>query len=114
MEIIGIDIGFGFTKVTNGRQELVFKSVLGEATDIQFQEQVLEGVNGDDHLQAEIDGKSWFVGELAERQSNVRFFTLDQSQFIAQFAKNLALTATAKMAAGFVPISICGSVETIR
>jgi plasmid segregation protein ParM len=106
VEIIGIDIGFGFTKVTNGRQALVFKSVLGEATDIQFQEQVMEGVADDEHLQAEIDGKSWFVGELAERQSNVRFFTLDQAQFLAQFAKTLALTATARMAAGFVPISL--------
>lgn len=106
MEIIGIDIGFGFTKVTNGRQTLVCKSVLGEATELQFQEQVFAGVGADDHLQVEIDGESWFVGELAERQSNVRFFTLDQAQFLAQFAKVLALAATAKMAAGFVPISL--------
>jgi plasmid segregation protein ParM len=106
VEILGIDIGFGFTKATNGRDFLVFKSVLGEATDIQFQEQVLAGPTGDDHLQVEVDGKSWFVGELAERQSNVRFFTLDQSQFIAQFAKNLALTATAQLVGGFIPINL--------
>ncbi len=106
MEVIGIDIGFGFTKVTNGRQATIFKSVLGEATDIQFQEQVLPGIANDDHLQVEIEGKSWFVGELAERQSNVRFFTLDQAQFLTQFAKTLALAATARMAAGFVPISL--------
>lgn len=106
MEVIGIDIGFGFTKVTNGRQALVFKSVLGEASDIQFQEQVMAGSAAEEHLQAEIDGRSWFVGELAERQSNVRFFTLDQAQFLSQFAKNLALTATARMAAGFVPINL--------
>jgi len=106
VEVIGIDIGFGFTKVTNGRQALVFKSVLGEATDIQFQDQALASGAADDHLQAEIDGRSWFVGELAERQSNVRFFTLDQAQFLSQFAKNLALTATARMAAGFVPINL--------
>ena len=106
MEILGIDIGFGFTKATNGRDFLVFKSVLGEATDIQFQEQVLAGPTGDDHLQVEVDGKSWFVGELAERQSNVRFFTLDQSQFIAQFAKNLALTAAAQLVGGFIPINL--------
>jgi plasmid segregation protein ParM len=54
----------------------------------------------------EVDGKSWFVGELAERQSNVRFFTLDQSQFIAQFAKNLALTAAARLVGGFIPINL--------
>jgi len=106
VEILGIDIGFGFTKATNGRDSLVFKSVLGEATDIQFQEQVLAGPTGDDHLQVEVDGKSWFVGELAERQSNVRFFTLDQSQFIAQFAKNLALTAAAQLVGGFIPINL--------
>lgn len=106
MEILGIDIGFGFTKATNGKDFLVFKSVLGEATDIQFQEQVLAGPTGDDHLQVEVDGKSWFVGELAERQSNVRFFTLDQSQFIAQFAKNLALTAAARLVGGFIPINL--------
>jgi plasmid segregation protein ParM len=106
VEILGIDIGFGFTKATNGKDYLVFKSVLGEATDIQFQEQVLAGATGDDHLQVEVDGKSWFVGELAERQSNVRFFTLDQSQFIAQFAKNLALTAAARLVGGFIPINL--------
>jgi plasmid segregation protein ParM len=106
VEILGIDIGFGFTKATNGKDFLVFKSVLGEATDIQFQEQVLAGAVGDDHLQVEVDGKAWFVGELAERQSNVRFFTLDQSQFIAQFAKTLALTAAARLVGGFIPLNL--------
>ena len=97
MEILGIDIGFGFTKATCGKQELVFKSVLGEATDIQFREQMLPaGVTDEGYLLAEVDGKSYFVGELAERQSNVRFFTLDQAQFIGKFAKVLALAATAR------------------
>ena len=41
MEILGIDIGFGFTKATSGSQDLIFKSVLGESTDIQFREQML-------------------------------------------------------------------------
>lgn len=107
MEILGIDIGFGFTKATNGKQDLIFKSVLGESTDIQFREQMLaNGVADEDYLQVEIDGKSYFVGELAERQSNVRFFTLDQAQFIGKFAKALALTATARLVKGFVPVSL--------
>ena len=71
MEIIGIDIGFGFTKVTNGRQELVFKSVLGEATDIQFQEKVMDDDESDDHLQVEIDGKPWFAVEVKVNETNV-------------------------------------------
>jgi plasmid segregation protein ParM len=107
LEILGIDIGFGFTKATSGSQDLLFKSLLGEATDIQFREQMLPGgVGGEDHLQVEVDGKGYFVGELADRQSNVRFFTLDQAQFISKFAKVLALTATARLVKGFIPVNL--------
>ena len=106
MEILGIDIGFGFTKATNGKDTLVFKSVLGEATDIQFREPVLDGGPLEEHLQVDVDGKSYFVGELAERQSNVRFFTLDQSQFISRFAKTLALAAAARLIGSYLPINL--------
>jgi plasmid segregation protein ParM len=41
VDILGIDIGFGFTKATDGKQHLVFKSVLGEATDIQFRDEII-------------------------------------------------------------------------
>ncbi len=107
MEILGIDIGFGFTKAINGKQELIFKSVLGEATDIQFREKMIAaGDVEDSHLQIEVDDKPYFVGELAERQSNVRFFTLDQAQFINKFAKVFALAATAQLVKGFVPVNL--------
>ena len=45
-----------------------------------------------EHLHVEISGKSYFVGELAERQSNVRSFTLDQDQFMSNFARVMAVT----------------------
>jgi plasmid segregation protein ParM len=107
VEILGIDIGFGFTKATGEKQDLVFKSVLGESTDIQFREEMLAvEAAGEEHLQIDVDGKSYFIGELAERQSNVRFFTLDQDQFIGKFAKVLALSAAARMVKGFVPINL--------
>ncbi len=98
MKVIGVDIGFGFTKATNGRETVVFKSIFGDASDIQFREQFLDSAGGEEHLHVEIDGKSYFVGELAERQSNVRSFTLDQNQFIASFAKTLATTAVTRLA----------------
>lgn len=98
MKVIGIDIGFGFTKATNGRDTLVFKSIFGDASEIQFREQFLDGAGAEEHLHVEIGGKSYFVGELAERQSNVRSFTLDQNQFIAGFAKMLATTAITRLA----------------
>ncbi len=107
MEILGIDIGFGFTKAADGQQALVFKSVLGEATDIQFRDEMIAVPDVDDkHLQVEVDGKAYFVGELAERQSNVRYFTLDQAQFIGKFAKVFALAAAAQLVKGFVPINL--------
>ncbi len=107
MEILGIDIGFGFTKATDGKQHLVFKSVLGEATDIQFRDEMIATPEVEDnHLQVEVEGKAYFVGELAERQSNVRYFTLDQAQFIGKFAKVFALAAAAQLVKGFVPVNL--------
>ena len=98
VEIVGIDIGFGFTKATNGRDVVVFKSIFGEAAEIQYREQLLEPSGGEDHLHLEVDGKPCFVGELAERQSNVRSFTLDQNQFVTGFTRIMALAALSRLA----------------
>lgn len=92
MTIIGIDIGFGYTKATDGTKDIVFKSILGEAAEIQFQDELFPRKK-QEMLHIRIEGKDFFAGDLAERQSNVRLFTLDQSQFIAQFARILALVA---------------------
>ena len=97
MEILAIDIGFGFTKATNGTRSIVFKSILGEATEIQFKGGILGEGSPDENIQIEVDNRSYFVGEMAERQSNVRSFTLDQAQFFSSFAKQLALSAAARM-----------------
>jgi len=97
MAVVGIDIGFGFTKATNGRENLIFKSIFGEASEIQYREQLLGQGSVEEHLHLEIDGNSYFIGELAERQSNVRSFTLDQDQFIANFARIMALSALSRM-----------------
>ena len=106
MEIVGIDIGFGFTKATNGREVVVFKSIFGEAPEIQFREQLLETGSADDHLHLEIDGKPCFIGELAERQSNVRSFTLDQNQFVSGFTRIMALAALSRLAGKGEPVKV--------
>ncbi len=106
MEIIAIDIGFGFTKATDGRNVLVLKSILGDATDLQFKGRILGEGTPDENLQIEVDGRSYFIGEMAERQSNVRSFTLDQAQFFSSFAKQLALAAAARMAGTYMPIGL--------
>jgi len=95
--IIGIDIGFGFTKVTDGKTFQVFKSIYGEAIDFQFKESLLKnGDEQDEHIHIDIDGTSYFVGELAERQSSNRQFTLEQTQFISSSTRTFALAAISR------------------
>lgn len=106
MEIVGIDIGFGFTKATNGREFRIFKSVYGDATDLQFREQIFNHPSAEEHLHVELDGAAYFVGELAERQSVERFYTLDQKQFVNTFTKILALTALSRMVERQNPVKL--------
>ncbi len=106
MAIIGLDIGFGFTKGANGRDTIVFKSIFGEAPDIQYREQMLGAPAIGEHLHVSIDGQDYFVGELAERQSNVRSFTLDQNQFVKEFSKVMALAAVGSIAEKDKPVRI--------
>ncbi len=98
MNIVGIDIGFGFTKATNGSKQAAFKSIYGEAQDIQFREQLLGSTDAASPLHLSIDGQEYFIGELAERQSTVRSFTLDQDQFITGFTRIMAVAALAQVA----------------
>ena len=70
MNVVGIDIGFGFTKGSNGKDTLIFKSIFGEATDIQFREHLLSSASPEEHLHIELEGESFFVGELADVYAN--------------------------------------------
>jgi plasmid segregation protein ParM len=105
MEILGIDIGFGFTKVTNGKEFTLFKSVLGEATDIQFRMN-LENSTSSKNLHVTIDKKSYFVGDFAEQQSSVRYFTLEKEKLISEFVKVLSLTSIGIYSKKPTPINI--------
>jgi len=92
MEIVGIDVGFGFTKAYNGKNSVIFKSLIGDATDIQFRS-VLGEDSSTSNLHISLDNKSYFIGSYAELQSNIREFTLDQEKLIEHFVKILAITA---------------------
>ena len=91
MEVLGIDIGFGFTKATDGNNTLIFKSIFGDANDIQFWADFGES-KPTDHIHVTIDGKSYFIGDLAEQQSSVLNFTLDQERLMTDYVRVLALT----------------------
>ncbi len=92
MKPIGIDVGFGFTKAVNGKEYIIFKSIIGEYTDIQFNF-ALEGEEWEENLQVKIGDNMFFLGELAEKQSLVRQYTLDQEKMVSEFVKILALSS---------------------
>jgi plasmid segregation protein ParM len=106
VQILGIDLGFGFTKATNGERSLVVKSVIGEATDRHFGGPMQEARLGDDHLHLELEDRGIFAGDLAERQSSLRSFTLDQDRFITDSAKVLALAVASELAEPETPIHL--------
>jgi plasmid segregation protein ParM len=92
MRILGADIGFGYTKATDGRQFQTFKSLIGDATPIQFTEALMPAAaQAPRHF--EVGEEAVFIGEFAEQQSRGRHFTLDPAQFIGKQAKTLALAA---------------------
>jgi len=105
MRILATDIGFGYTKATDGRISQLFKSIVGEANPGQFAESVLPSqLATPRHF--EIDGDEVFVGELAESQSRGRSFTLDPGQFIQNYARTLGLAAIAPYAEHGEPVRL--------
>jgi len=105
MQIIGLDVGFGFTKASNGRDTPVFKSVIGDAGEAMFNEQLMPGrSNSGRHIA--LGGEMFYIGELAEQQSRARNFTLDHAQFLSKYARTLALSAIAPMCDPAQPVRL--------
>ena len=105
MEVAGVDIGFGFTKATDGKEFVLFKSILGEVTDIQFSLPIVKSEAGP-CLHVLLDGRSYFVGDFAEQHSTTRQFTLDQEKLLSEFCKVLALTAMGYLYKDTTPVNI--------
>lgn len=92
MEIVGIDVGFGFTKAYNGKNSVIFKSLIGDAADIQFRSS-LGDASATSNLHITLNDKTYFLGSYAELQSNIPEFTLDQEKLVEDFIKILAITS---------------------
>lgn len=105
MEIVGIDVGFGFTKAYNGKNSVIFKSLIGDATDIQFRSLLGDEVSTSS-LHITLDDKSYFLGNYAELQSNIREFTLDQEKLLEEFVKILAIAAAGIATDTSAPINV--------
>ena len=61
MDVVGIDVGFGYTKAFNGVNSVIFKSVLGDATQIQFRSS-LGPEPRDSNLHVTLEGLCWLKG----------------------------------------------------
>ena len=105
MLMAGVDVGFGFTKATDGESSVLFKSIIGEPQPRSMDENFFSGkaIPG---LHLTLDGRSYFVGDLAESESRVRQFTLDQAQLMTQHFRTLALAALARVVPGRVPVNV--------
>jgi plasmid segregation protein ParM len=105
MLMMGVDVGFGFTKATDGESSILFKSIIGEPQP-RFMDENFFSVHKVPGLHMTIEDRSYFVGDLAESESRVRQFTLDQAQMIAQQFKILALASMANIAPSRVPLNV--------
>lgn len=66
MNIVGLDVGYGYTKAVNSRT-VILPSVVGPAVDVRYNDHDLIG-NGEARSLT-LDGQSWFAGENALLQS---------------------------------------------
>jgi len=105
MEIVGIDVGFGFTKAYNGSNFVIFKSLIGDATEIQFCSS-LGNESSTANLHITLGDKSYYIGSYAELQSKLLEFTLDQEQLIENFVKILAITGAGLCSNSQEPLNV--------
>jgi plasmid segregation protein ParM len=97
--IVGVDIGYGYTKAVGDEREVVFPSVVGKAERIRYENDLYhEVVPGDAHGIALITEEGdRFVGELALLQSRVQWTLLDRSRVEDPSARLLFLAALSEL-----------------
>lgn len=92
---IGIDIGYGYVKASNGEKEYIFPSTVGLGTDLKFNSLLLNFKKPTDNMVITVDNKKYFVGELAIRQSSIVSRSMGRNRIEDNSARVLLLTALA-------------------
>ncbi len=101
---IGLDIGYGVTKVVTNEQVITFPSVCGHAREIKFRAEDLAAKYPGDQITD--DEGCWFVGDLALGQLppgellRLRGRTVDEVHIGNVFRVRLAKIAIGKLLAG--------------
>jgi len=75
IEVLAVDIGYGYTKAITQRGQMLIPSMVGPAEAIRFESEII-AANGHG-IALEVDGRGFFVGEQAELQSASASQTLD-------------------------------------
>jgi plasmid segregation protein ParM len=92
---IAIDLGFGFVKATDGESDFIFPSVVGAAQELTYRSELTTYVESIENLAVTIDGKRYFVGDLAIRQSEILSRSMSDNHAQEKNTKVLFLTILA-------------------
>ena len=97
--IVGLDIGYGYTKAIGGDRQVVFPSIVGKGERIRYQNELQSalGVPGEVGMAINTEEGDRFVGELALLQSRVQWTLLDRSRVEGSFARLLFLAALSEL-----------------
>lgn len=97
---IGVDLGYGFVKITDGKKDKLFPSVVGQARTLRYVTDEGPEQNMINNLHIAVDDREYFVGDLANRQSDVVLFSLNETRMDESISKVLLTTSLALLAEG--------------
>ena len=92
---IGIDIGYGYVKASDGQQEVIYPSTVGVGTELKFNSLLMNLKKPVDNLVITVDNKKYFVGDLAIRQSQIVSRSMGRNRVEDSSAKVLLLSGLA-------------------
>lgn len=92
---MGIDIGYGFVKITDGQEGYVFPSVVGEGSAETLPRMGLMAPARTDDLRLAVDGRIYNVGNVAIRHSRLAARGLSATRVEGNSFKVLFLSALA-------------------
>ncbi len=99
-KLLGLDVGYGFVKVTDGESGYVFPSVVGDVDEGQFLYPAIQPKDPLGALRFGIDGREFLVGKAAIRHSNLAFRALSTTRSEGGDLKALFLSAVGLFCGG--------------
>jgi plasmid segregation protein ParM len=96
---LGVDVGYGFLKVSDGSRDWLVPSVVGAGREMAYRSELTLYTGAEDNLVVEVDGALYFVGSLAVRQSGIAVRSLAEDRPGDPNARILLLTGLGLVAA---------------